>query len=201
MDERRKQKPKPKYDPITGKWVVMNWDGTIAGVPGGENRNFVDLDRELSGMTGEDDSTLSNSLPSSRVSSTRSTTTFDHVPRPQYTSEDDAEDTQKPYARVDAVATESPAHKAGLLEEDLIVSFGPLHSENNDHLRAIAALVLEAAEKGESIEIRLMRRKGVAGHVSAAETDSEWEKVTLLLKPRPWQGRGLLGCHILPYSI
>ena len=200
MDERKRQKPKPKYDPITGKWVVMNWDGTIAGVPGGENRHFADLDQEVSGMTGEDDSTLSNSLPSSRVSSTRSTTTFDHVPRPQYTSEEDA-DTQKPYARVDAVATESPAHKAGLLEEDLIVSFGPLHSENNDHLRAIAALVLEAAEKGESIEIRLMRRKGVAGHVSAAETDSEWEKVTLLLKPRPWQGRGLLGCHILPYSI
>jgi hypothetical protein len=200
MDERRKQKPKPKYDPITGKWVVMNWDGTIAGVPGGENRNFVDLDRELSGMTGEDDSTLSNSLPSSRVSSTQSITNYHDETRPQYMSEEVA-GIQKPYARVDAVATESPAHKAGLLEEDLIVSFGPLHSENNDSLRAIAALVLEAAEKGESIEIRLMRRKGVAGHVSAAETDSEWEKVTLLLKPRPWQGRGLLGCHILPYSI
>ena len=30
---RRQEKPKPKYDPVSGKWVVRNWDGSIAGIP------------------------------------------------------------------------------------------------------------------------------------------------------------------------
>jgi len=28
---RKALKPKPKFDPKTGKWVVQNWDGSIAG--------------------------------------------------------------------------------------------------------------------------------------------------------------------------
>eukprot|EP00956_Cyclotella_meneghiniana_P005182 scaffold6460_cov50-Cyclotella_meneghiniana.AAC.1 len=36
-------KPKPKFDPITGQWVVKSWDGSVAGVKGGENRKFHDL--------------------------------------------------------------------------------------------------------------------------------------------------------------
>jgi hypothetical protein len=35
------EKPKPRLDPeSTGKWVVMNWDGTVAGVAGGDKRHF-----------------------------------------------------------------------------------------------------------------------------------------------------------------
>jgi hypothetical protein len=199
MDERKRPKPKPKYDPITGKWVVMNWDGTIAGVPGGEKRQFAELERQLSGLTGDDDSFRSYSLPSSRVSSTRSNTTYDHEPRPRLTT-DQQDGTKKPFARVDAVATESPAQFSGLREEDLIVSFGPLHAENNDHLRAIAGLVLEAAEQKQSIEIHVLRNNTVAGNGPSDTRNIDWERVTLLLNPRPWQGRGLLGCHIVPYS-
>ena len=40
---RRAAKPKPKYDPISGKWVVQNWDGTVAGAPAGETRSFATL--------------------------------------------------------------------------------------------------------------------------------------------------------------
>ena len=38
-------KPKPKYDPKSGKWVVMNWDGSVAGVENGDNRSFENLDK------------------------------------------------------------------------------------------------------------------------------------------------------------
>ena len=48
LEARRKQKPKPKYDPVTGKWVVMNWDGSVAGAPGGESRSFDNLSSEAS---------------------------------------------------------------------------------------------------------------------------------------------------------
>lgn len=199
MEERKRPKPKPKFDPITGKWVVMNWDGTISGVPGGEKRNFAELDRQLSGLTGDDDSSRGNSLPSSRMSSTRSTTTHDHEPVPRCLIDKEA-GANSPFARVDAVASESPAQISGLLEEDLIVSFGPLHAENNDHLRAITNLVLEAAEQERTIEIHVLRKNDDSVRSSADDIDGIWRKTTLQLKPRPWHGRGLLGCHIVPYS-
>ena len=31
-------KPKPKFDPKSGKWVVKSWDGSVAGVENGEMR-------------------------------------------------------------------------------------------------------------------------------------------------------------------
>jgi hypothetical protein len=31
-EARLKPKPKPKFDKKTGKWVVMSWDGSVAGV-------------------------------------------------------------------------------------------------------------------------------------------------------------------------
>jgi hypothetical protein len=36
----------------TGKWVVMNWDGSIVGILGGEEIKFRDfLTREVSKLT------------------------------------------------------------------------------------------------------------------------------------------------------
>jgi len=210
LDERRRPKPKPKYDPITGKWVVMNWDGTMAGIKGGEIRQFADLDRQLSNLTGDDESSLttngSSSLPSSRVNSTRSTT-YDYEPRPRYATDDEDDEDggnggtrKKPFARINAVASSSPAEESGLLEDDLIVSFGSLSAENNDHLRAIPALVLEAAEYQQSIEIKVLRRPQRFRQGTPDEVTTVWDDLTLALKPRPWPGRGLLGCHIVPYS-
>jgi hypothetical protein len=37
-EARLKPKPKPKFDKKTGKWVVMSWDGSVAGVENGEQR-------------------------------------------------------------------------------------------------------------------------------------------------------------------
>jgi hypothetical protein len=35
--------PKPKYDPAPGKWVIRNWDGTVAGVNNGDQGRFATL--------------------------------------------------------------------------------------------------------------------------------------------------------------
>lgn len=190
VQARRLPKPKPKYDPVTGKWVVMNWDGTVAGIPGGEKRNFADVDSELSGLTGDGDSDAISSLASSVVNSTRSANTADLEPHPpaEVIPRSDS-GIKPPFARVDAVASGSPADEAGLKDEDLIVTFGPIHQDNNDHLKAIADLVPYVA--GEQIEICLLRHQ---------IEDDDWETVNLKLTPRPWSGRGLLGCHIVPYS-
>ena len=40
IEKRRRRKPKPKFDPETGKFVVRNWDGSIAGVTNGHLRSF-----------------------------------------------------------------------------------------------------------------------------------------------------------------
>lgn len=37
-EARLKPKPKPKFDKKTGKWVVMSWDGSVAGVENGEQQ-------------------------------------------------------------------------------------------------------------------------------------------------------------------
>lgn len=190
-EARRLPKPKPKYDPITGKWVVMNWDGTVAGVPGGENRTFAELEHQVSGLTRDGDDATS-SLASSLVNSTRSLNTTDNEPRPPPAAVPRSESgVKQPFARIDAVAAGSPAEGAGLKEEDLIVVFGPIHYENNDHLRAIAELVPDIASEQESLEIVLLRHN--------LDKD-KWETLKLNLKPRPWDGRGLLGCHLMPYS-
>ena len=105
-------KPKPKFDPITGKWVVMNWDGSVAGVPGGDKRNFNQLTAQVSELTKEERRPLT-------AREEESTTTSNvPVPPPPPPSSSIA------FARVDAVAKDSPAEEAGLKEEDLIVAIG-----------------------------------------------------------------------------
>ncbi|KAJ3747205.1 hypothetical protein DFH05DRAFT_783126 [Lentinula detonsa] len=92
----------------------------------------------------------------------------------------------KPFARVDGVAPGSPAADAGLCREDLIVKFGQLISTSfaSESLAPIAELV--GASENQSIGIKALR-KG--------------QSVFLSLTPRKgWGGRGMLGCHIVPYS-
>lgn len=174
-------KPKPKFDPITGKWVVMNWDGSVAGVPGGEKRNFHNLSKQVSPLT-EDSSVAASRNLSSR-----------DLPRVMVPAPAPASPLEVPFARVNAVAQHSPAQDAGLLEEDLIFKFAHLNAENHNSLRAIVTLVPDVAGRHGSISISVKRRK-------RHSAPDDWETVVLSLKPRPWSGRGLIGCHIVPYT-
>lgn len=185
---RTSKKPKPKFDPITGKWVVMNWDGSVAGVPGGEKRNFNKLSKQVSNLT-EDDSSFGTS---SLTSSMRELSAAAAAPANANANANAAPIVQVPaFARVNAVADDSPAAAAGLLEEDLIFQFGPLNAENHNHLKAIAALVPDEAGRQGSISISARRKK---------PHSDDMETVVLSLTPRPWSGRGLIGCHIVPYT-
>ncbi|KAF8685750.1 26S proteasome non-ATPase, regulatory subunit [Rhizoctonia solani] len=91
-----------------------------------------------------------------------------------------------PFARVDGVAPNSPAQQAGLQREDLILAFGSLtaRSFSNSSLQPLAQLV--ASHENRQLVVKVRR--------NASE-------ITLDFTPRSgWGGRGMLGCHIMPYS-
>lgn len=176
---RLRAKPKPKFDPVTKKWVVMNWDGTVAGVPDGQKKKFHDLtlqnEESISGAAALTvtlpDQTPSSSLATVVENSDASRPIARRVP-------------SIPFARVNTVAEHSPAAAAGLLENDCIFQFGDISSDNTDNtLSAIGELVSRSAANQGTIAVLVKRSE---------------DFVTLNLQPRPWNGRGLLGCHILP---
>lgn len=186
---RRAPKPKPKFDAATGKWVVPSWDGSVAGIPGGEGRSFANL-HEIDGAS------LAAVQQSVAYAGTETSTTAQ-------ASETWTEPEQvvmapappapivatRPFARVDAVAAHSPAEESGLLAGDLILQFGTLTVSETipatNPFAALADVVPEAAADQRSIDIHLERNN---------------ETMRVQLTPRPWNGRGLIGCHIVPYD-
>ena len=162
-------KPKPKFDPRTGKWVVKNWDGSVAGIPGGDQRSFEALQ--------------AGTIKEEHTSIARAHTTATPQPQPQQLPVSMNSSTV-PFARINAVAPHSPAATAGLLEGDLVTRIGTVDHENHRQLAAIGELVPLVAEQEGSLSIVVLR-------------DDIIQELTL--KPQPWDGRGLLGCHIVPY--
>jgi 26S proteasome non-ATPase regulatory subunit 9 len=91
------------------------------------------------------------------------------------------------FARVNTVADDSPAYRAGLKAGDEIRTFGYVNHSNNDSLRKVAECV--QGNEGSDILIK----------VSRALNATRREELQLTLTPtRNWGGRGMLGCHILP---
>ncbi|KAG7347511.1 hypothetical protein IV203_016216 [Nitzschia inconspicua] len=200
-------KPKPKYDAKTGKWVVMNWDGSVAGIEGGNQIQFKDLSRAVSGLTeptmDSDRSSLYGADGANGPSSPREEARLVQVDAAPL----------RPFARVNAVAADSPAEITGLKEDDLIVRFGNVDADNHNNLRAIADLVPMVAGEGGDVEIVVLRRPAeyeehanqdasnvtTGGSTPEYDDPTKWQKLSVSLSPRPWSGRGLIGCHIVPY--
>lgn len=90
-----------------------------------------------------------------------------------------------PLARVNTVEPGSPAAEAGLLVDDRVLSFGPIH----DTMEGIGELVQQAAAAHQRIGVRVHRGSGVSSNL-----------LLLVLAPKSWSGRGFLGCHIVPVS-
>lgn len=87
-----------------------------------------------------------------------------------------------PFARVNAVAPDSPAYEAGLRREDKLLQFGSIHAANHDRLQALNQLV--GRSEGSPISVTILRGDN---------------QQSLTLTPRQgWGGRGTLGCHIVP---
>jgi len=170
LDEKKARlapKPKPKYDPISKKWVVQNWDGTVAGIESGHLKSFDQIGLVQNHATTD----------VSKVS--------------------DVKEKPVPFAIIDEVFPESPADKAGLRVNDLIVEFGTAVYKNHQDLAAITRLVLDSS----NISILVLRRKKEdinlidTAHMYVTNPD-EWHTIRLRIQPMPWDGRGRLGCHL-----
>ncbi|GAO16143.1 hypothetical protein UVI_02040380 [Ustilaginoidea virens] len=96
----------------------------------------------------------------------------------------------EPFAKVNAVATGSPADHAGLKEGDQIRNFGYVNKANHDSLKKVSECVQgNEGRLQRNILIKVSRPAGVTHR----------QELRLTLTPtRNWGGRGLLGCHILP---
>jgi len=93
-----------------------------------------------------------------------------------------------PFAKVNSVAPGSPASDAGMQRDDMILKFGHLTHEHFNAPGASLQPLAEVVSANEDKPISIIVRRG---QISMA----------LRLTPRQgWGGRGMLGCHILPYS-
>ncbi|KAF8951562.1 putative 26S proteasome regulatory subunit [Haplosporangium bisporale] len=89
-----------------------------------------------------------------------------------------------PFAKVNAVAPDSPAREAGLLQGDKIVAFGTVTASTPNVLPSLSEHV--QSRENKPILVKVLRG-------DASELQS------LILVPRQgWGGRGMLGCHIVP---
>lgn len=82
-----------------------------------------------------------------------------------------------PFAMVDEIADASPAAEDGLQLGDQILKFGNVTAGDN-LLQKLGSEV--QANQGQGIAIVVLRQGA---------------PVNITVTPRPWQGRGLLGCH------
>ncbi|KAF6757332.1 hypothetical protein DFP72DRAFT_890887 [Ephemerocybe angulata] len=91
-----------------------------------------------------------------------------------------------PFAKVEGVAPGSPARDAGMLQDDQIIKFGGLSHKSFEagSLQPLVSLV--GANENRPISITVLR--------------SGESKVLSLTPRKGWGGRGLLGCHIVPYT-
>ena len=93
-----------------------------------------------------------------------------------------------PFAKVDQVFEGSPAEKAGLKVEDLILEFGQVtHSTLVNLSEDLVKVVQDSVNK--ECPVKVLRK------INNRET----EEVSLKITPSNWNGNGLLGCHIIKH--
>lgn len=189
VQARLRTKEKPTFDKLTQKWIVKNWDGTIAGVDGSRSnchRSFDNIQDESVLAPNPDDQSIIRSEHSSERSG-RVSDDIVHHPVPEVLR--DSSRRPPPLARIDDVAENSPAFVAGLRRGDIILAFGPITlPDSSIPFQEIGELVALAAGLNQSIEMLIIRA-----------TDSDFsQNLSILIRPQPWNGRGLLGCHIVP---
>ncbi len=165
-------KPKPTFDKVTGKWILNAGDVPRDGTIAGEK------EQTLKAVA---DSSLSTNMPSASQS---------------------LNSVQVPFAVIDAVAPDSPASEANLCNGDLITQFGSINYMNHRNLQALMETVYEAAENKQPIEITILRRRRMSVEHDIPHLVEAGVRVTRKIEivPRPWGGRGFLGCHIVGYA-
>uniref|UniRef100_A0A093UY06 Probable 26S proteasome regulatory subunit p27 n=1 Tax=Talaromyces marneffei PM1 TaxID=1077442 RepID=A0A093UY06_TALMA len=96
--------------------------------------------------------------------------------------------TETPFARVNTVASGSPADQAGLKAGDVIRSFGTVNWVNHERLTKVGEVVQQ--NEGRPLVVKLSR---------PSESGQGTRELSVSLIPRrDWGGRVLLGCHLVP---
>jgi len=72
----------------------------------------------------------------------------------------------------------------GIQIDDLILEFGSVHCRNFKSLTDIGKLVENSRYK--TINVKIKRGSNI---------------IVLSLTPRPWVGKGLLGCNVIPVEV
>ena len=179
LKARLAQKPKPKFDKKTGKWVVCNWDGTVAGVENGHLRKFDKLDEDINQNVMDVD--RSQNLPGYN---TNNSTIESSLASSCVISDETVE--RKPFAKVNEIFDNSPAAMGGLKLHDAIIQIGSVNETNNRDLQAVADVVYRSFQSNESLQFIIMR-----------QTNEGPTKLQLQVKPGVWEGNGVLGCRIV----
>jgi len=102
-----------------------------------------------------------------------------------------------PFSEVTMVVNSSPADKDGLKTNDLITNFGVLNSSNFSEINQIVEVVRNNINL--DIPVRLLREVHENQPTSEEFEDHTYKGkvyrvVTATLKPRKWEGEGVLGC-------
>lgn len=87
----------------------------------------------------------------------------------------------KPFVKVNLVSEGSPAQDAGIALRDEIIEFGTVNARNFRDLTQIGELVKNCENK--IVPVKVLR---------------DGKTIELVLTPKTWSGRGLLGCNIVP---
>jgi 26S proteasome non-ATPase regulatory subunit 9 len=89
----------------------------------------------------------------------------------------------EPFATIQELLPDSPAALGGLHEGDLVLSFADVHAGNHRQLSALAEVTRDSV--GRAIQLRVQREVG-------------GKPLSLEITPKPWAGRGVLGCKFVP---
>lgn len=159
--------------------MVRNWDGSVSGIDGGDNLRFEDIGNEavdrlrLAELTVTSPTAAPNATPTAPLPSANANPPSSSIL------------VVEPFAKIDEVSPHSPASECGLIPGDVILKFGAVHFQNHMQLRAVAEEVKGAADNRRPVVVDVLR---------------DGSQTRISLRPRAWAGRGLLGCHIVPYS-
>nr|CAI5828974.1 unnamed protein product [Callosobruchus analis] len=85
-----------------------------------------------------------------------------------------------PFAKVTIVSENAPAQFAGIMVNDEIVEFGSVNATNFKNITDIATVVQHS--EGAQVNVKLKRGDRF---------------LTVVLVPKKWSGKGLLGCNVV----
>lgn len=94
-----------------------------------------------------------------------------------------ASEIQTPIVVVNLVSPGSPAEEAGIQVRDQIISFGTINYSNFKDLAHIGELVKNS--QNQQLRVKVKRNNTIE---------------ELILVPKTWNGRGLLGCNVVPFA-